>query len=147
VRKLTFWNTGVGMNAAELRRATDLSSSVNKMMALDGNFGIGAKLSGLAASPDGIRYRSCKDGEVNEVTIGWDEEEQTYVRFSVQLGDGRVDTIYDVTSVIVAAGTPVDFDWTEVVLFGESLSHDTVAEPIGTGVPVDRSFVATSIFR
>jgi len=147
VRKLTFWNTGVGMNAAELRRATDLSSSVNKMMALDGNFGIGAKVSGLAASPDGIRYRSCKDGEVNEVTIGWDEEEQTYVRFSVQLGDGQVDTIYDVTSVIVAAGTPVDFDWTEVVLFGESLSHDTVAEPIGTGVPVDRSFVATSIFR
>lgn len=147
VRKLTFWNTGVGMTAAELRRATDLSSSVNKMMALDGNFGIGAKVSGLAASPDGIRYRSCKDGEVNEVTIGWDEEEQTYVRFSVQLNGGQTDTIYDVTSVARATGTPTDFDWTEVVLFGESLDHDTVAEPIGTGVPVDRSFIATSIFR
>jgi len=147
VRKLTFWNTGVGMTAAELRRATDLSSSVNKMMALDGNFGIGAKVSGLAASPDGIRYRSCKDGEVNEVTIGWDEEEQTYVRFSVQLADGQTDTIYDVTSVVQAAGTAIDFDWTEVVLFGESISHDTVAEPIGVGVPVDRSFIATSIFR
>lgn len=147
VRKLTFWNTGVGMSASELRRATDLSSSVNKMMALDGNFGIGAKVSGLAASPDGIRYRSCKDGEVNEVTIGWDELEQTYVRFSVQLADGQTDTIYDVTSVVQAAGTPTDFDWTEVVLFGESRDHDTVAEPIGTGVPVDRSFIATSIFR
>jgi len=147
VRKLTFWNTGVGMTAAELRRATDLSSSVNKMMALDGNFGIGAKVSGLAASPDGIRYRSCKDGEVNEVTIGWDEEEQTYVRFSVQLADGQIDTIYDVTSVVQAAGTAIDFDWTEVVLFGESISHDTVAEPIGVGVPVDRSFITTSIFR
>lgn len=147
VRKLTFWNTGVGMSAAELRRATDLSSSVNKMMALDGNFGIGAKVSGLAASPDGIRYRSCKDGEVNEVTIGWDEDEQTYVRYSVQLADGQVDTIYDITSVVQAAGTPIDFDWTEVVLFGEGPSHDTVAEPIGTGVSVDRSFIATSIFR
>jgi hypothetical protein len=39
VRKLTFWNTGTGMSAVELKTATDLSSSVNKMMSLDGNFG------------------------------------------------------------------------------------------------------------
>ncbi|WP_066827636.1 hypothetical protein [Sphingomonas mali] len=147
VRKLTFWNTGVGMSAAEMRRATDISSSVNKMMSLDGNFGIGAKVSGLAASPDGIRYRSCKDGEVNEVTIGWDEDEQTYVRYAVLLADGQSETIYDVTSAVTANGTPTDFDWTEVVLFGENASHDTVAEPIGIGMPVDRSFIATSIFR
>jgi hypothetical protein len=146
-RKLTFWNTGVGMSAAELRKATDISSSVNKLMALDGNFGIGAKVSGLAASPDGIRYRSCKDGEVNEVTIGWDEDEKTYVRYAVLLADGQSETIYDVTSAVSAEGTPTDFDWTEVVLFGESPEHDTVAEPIGTGVSVDRSFIATSIFR
>lgn len=34
-----------------------------------------------------------------------------------------------------------------MVLFGKSQEHDTVAEPIGIGVPVDRSFIATSIFR
>lgn len=147
VRKLTFWNTGVGMSAVELKTATDLSSSVNKMMSLDGNFGIGAKVSGLAASPDGIRYRSCKNGEVNEVTIGYDEDEATYVRFSVQLADGSSETIYDVTSTVRAEGTSVDRDWTEVVLFGEGPKHDTVAEPIGAGVAVDRSFIATSIFR
>ena len=44
INKLTFWNTGIGMNAAELRMATDLSSSINKVKALDGNFGIGAKV-------------------------------------------------------------------------------------------------------
>ncbi|TIN46309.1 MAG: ATP-binding protein [Mesorhizobium sp.] len=147
VRKLTFWNTGVGMSAAELKTATDLSSSVNKMMSLDGNFGIGAKVSGLTASPDGIRYRSCKNAEVNEVTIGYDENESTYVRFTVQLPDGSSEAIYDVTSTVLAEGKSVDEDWTEVVLFGEGPTHDTVAEPIGVGVAVDRSFIATSIFR
>jgi hypothetical protein len=147
VRKLSFFNTGVGMTAADLRVATDLSSSVNKVMSLDENFGLGAKVSGLAASPTGIRYRSCKDGEVNEVTIGFDEDEETYVRFAVQLSDGSLETIFDVTSAVKAAGQSTTFDWTEVVLFGQSEDHDTVAEPIGQGVLVDRSFIATSIFR
>lgn len=117
------------------------------MMSLDGNFGIGAKVSGLAASPDGIRYRSCKDGEVNEVTIGWDESEDTYVRFNVLMGDGTSETIYDVTAAAIAEGMVVNYDWTEVVLFGENTEHDTVAEPIGVGKDVDRSFITTSIFR
>jgi hypothetical protein len=51
VRKLAFWNTGIGMDAGELKRATDLSSSINKEMALDGSFGIGAKVSGLTMPP------------------------------------------------------------------------------------------------
>ena len=54
VRKLAFWNTGPGMDAEELKRATDLSSSINKTMSLEANFGIGAKVSGLTASPFGI---------------------------------------------------------------------------------------------
>lgn len=147
VRKLTFFNTGVGMSAAELKTATDLSSSVNKEMSLDGNFGIGAKVSGLAASPDGIRYRSCKNGEVNEVTIGWDPAEDTYVRFNMEMPDGTQETIYDVTAIAQQEERDVGYDWTEVVLMGESVDHDTVAEPIGKGIAVDRSFITTSIFR
>ncbi|MFN3817875.1 hypothetical protein [Blastomonas sp.] len=147
VRKLTFFNTGIGMSAAELRDATNLSSSIGKEMSLDGNFGIGAKVSGLAASPDGIRYRSCKNGEVNEVTIGWDPDEETYVRFNARMPDGSYETIYDVTAAAIAEGHDIGYDWTEVVLFGETPEHDTVAEPIGVGKEVDRSFIATSIFR
>jgi len=44
VRKLSFWNTGVGMDDAELKKATNLSSSINKTMGLEQNFGIGAKV-------------------------------------------------------------------------------------------------------
>jgi hypothetical protein len=147
IPKLTFWNTGPGMDASELRRATDLSSSVNKEMSLDGNFGIGAKVSGLAASPEGIRYRSCKDGTVHEVTIGYDEEESTYVRFVVQLDDDLHESIFDVTAIVTREGISTEYDWTEVVLLGHSPQHDTVAEPIGIDVSVDRSFIPTSIFR
>lgn len=147
VSKLTFWNSGVGMDDAELRTATDLSSSLNKVKALDGNFGIGAKVSGLAASPEGIRYRSCKNRTVNEVTIGWDEVEQTYVRQVVTFPDGSQTLFCDVTEIVQQAGMTTDSDWTEVVLLGQSPDHDTVEEPIGKGVEVDRSFIATSIFR
>ena len=147
VRKLTFWNTGVGMDEIELRTATNLSSSVNKRMSLDGNFGIGAKVSGLAASPEGIRYRSCKNGTVNEVTIGWDEQEDTFVRFAVEMPDGSSGMIYEVTRAVNAEGIKTDFDWTEVVLLGQQADHDTVEWPIGISEPVERSFVARSIYN
>lgn len=147
VRKLTFWNTGPGMDANELRVATNLSSSINKPMALNENYGIGAKVSGLTVSPIGIRYRSCKQGIVHEVTIGYDEDEETYVRFPVRFSDGRQDTVYEVTELSRSDGHSTELDWTEVVLLGESEEHDTVAEPIGMGVRVDRSYVTAQIFR
>lgn len=147
VRKLAFWNTGPGMTAEELRRATDLSSSINKTLALDQNFGIGAKVSGLAVSKSGIRYRSCKDRRVHEVTIGYDNEQQTYVRFAAQLPDGSFDTIFDVTEVAKKGEQDLSFDWTEVVLYGETDDHDTVAEPLGRGKGGERSYIPTAIFR
>ncbi|GMN13055.1 hypothetical protein [Altererythrobacter sp. MTPC7] len=147
VRKLTFWNTGTGMDDKELKQATDLSSSINKEMALDGNFGIGAKVSGLTMSREGIRYRSCKDGIVNEVVIGFDGEEGTYVRFPAELSDGSFDTIYDVTEAAREAGQITTYDWTEVVLLGQSEDHDTVAEPLGRGKSLDRSYIPSAIFR
>lgn len=146
-RKLAFWNTGQGMGPEELRQATDLSSSINKQLGLDGNFGIGAKVSGLAVSKDGIRYRSCKEGSVHEVTIGYDQEAQTYVRFAVQLPDQTYDTVYDVTEIAKKEGFDISFDWTEVVLHGESPDHDTMAEPLGKGKEVERSYIPTAIFR
>ncbi len=146
-RKLAFWNTGIGMDDSELKKATDLSSSINKNMSLNENFGIGAKVSGLTMSRNGIRYRSCKNGSVSEVTIGYDDEEGTYVRYAAELSDGSSGTVYDVTTVASEEGKPTEYDWTEVVLFGETDDHDTVAEPMGKGKAVDRSFIPSTIFR
>lgn len=135
------------MSGEELKRATDLSSSINKQMSLDGNYGIGAKVSGLTLSKEGIRYRSCKDGRVHQVTIGYDSDQKTYVRFADELPDGSSDTVYDVTNVVQSEGMNTGYDWTEVVLYGESEDHDTISEPMGKKKVVDRSYVPTAIFR
>lgn len=147
IQKLTFWNTGPGMDDSELRTATNLSSSINKHMSISENFGIGAKVSGLTVSPAGIRYRSCKAGVVNEVTIGYDPDEGTFVRFPVQFPDGRSESVFDVSEVVAADGVDLSVDWTEVVLLGEDDDHDTVSLPIGRNFEVDRSYVASQIFR
>ncbi|MBY3464980.1 hypothetical protein HFN80_13335 [Rhizobium laguerreae] len=145
VRKLTFWNTGPGMSATELRTATNISASINKRMSLSENFGIGAKVSGLTVSPAGIRYRSCKNGVVHQVTIGFDDEAQTFVRFAYDV-EGRQESVFDV-SYTLRHIVDLSSDWTEVVLMGEDDEHDTVSEPIGKGIRVDRSYVTTQIFR
>lgn len=145
VRKLTFWNTGPGMDATELRTATNISASINKQMSLKENFGIGAKVSGLTVSPAGIRYRSCKNGIVHQVTIGYDDDAETFVRFTYDV-EGRQEAVFDV-SYSVRHSVDLSSDWTEVVLIGEDDDHDTILEPVGKGIRVDRSYVATQIFR
>lgn len=147
VRKLAFWNTGIGMDDEELKRATDLSSSIGKSMGLDGNYGIGAKVSGLTMSPEGIRYRSCKDGVVSQILIGYDDQQKTYVRFAFDMGLEPSQIVLDVTDTVMTEGMDVSFDWTEVVLYGETEDHDTVSEPFGKGKRADRSAIPTAIFR
>ena len=147
VRKLAFWNTGQGMSDVELKRATDLSSSIGKEMGLDGNFGIGAKVSGLTLSPEGIRYRSCRDGVVSQVVIGYDVELKTYARLEYDLDDNRSEIILDVSETLELEGVDLSFDWTEVVLYGEAPEHDTVAEPLGMGKRADRNYIPSEIFR
>ncbi len=136
VRKLTFWNTGPGMDADDLKSAMNLSSSNNKKLALDGNFGIGAKVSGLAVNRAGIRYRSCKDETVHEVVIRHDGK--TYVR----------DMVVDVTDTVREEDMhDTRHDWTEAVLMGEADDHDTVQWPVGRDKKVERSYVTAQIFR
>lgn len=147
VRKLAFWNTGPGMTDEQLKQATDLSSSIGKEMGLDQNYGIGAKVSGLTVSPEGIRYRSCRNGTVTQLVIGYDDELETYARFSFDIPGQPSATTIDVTDICKSEGYDVEFDWTEVVLYGEDAEHDTVAEPLGRGRRVDRSYIPTDIFR
>ena len=69
VPKLTMWNTGPGMDAAELTRICNIASSIGKQKSLTGNFGMGAKVASLPSNQRGMRYRSCKNGRVHEVIL------------------------------------------------------------------------------
>ncbi|WP_222400507.1 hypothetical protein [Rhizobium leguminosarum] len=82
---------------------------------------------------------------MHEVTIGYDEEAETFVRFTFEV-EGREESVFDV-SYSLRHKVDLSSDWTEVVLMGEDDDHDTIAEPIGRGIRVDRSYVPTQIFR
>jgi hypothetical protein len=145
VRKAVIWNTGPGMNAVELKAATNLACEVNKALGLDDNFGVGAKVSSLPNNKHGMRFRSCKDGRVSEVMLGYDPEKKQYVRFERDLQNGASDTVIDVTAAAIKEGRRVDFEWTEVMLLGNSPSQDTAAKPLGKAT--DKNFVATTLYR
>jgi hypothetical protein len=129
VRKAVIWNTGPGMNPAELKAATDLACEINKCLGLDENFGVGAKVSSLANNKLGMRFRSCKAGRVSEVMLGYDEAKKQYVRFEYALQNGVSDTVIDVTAAAVKEGKKVGSDWTEVMLLGNSEKQDTSTQP------------------
>lgn len=145
-RKAVIWNTGPGMGPAELRAATDLACQINKSLGLDENFGVGAKVSSLANNKLGMRFRSCKAGRVSEVMLGYDPDEKLYVRFQRQLPDGTAVTVIDVTQAAIREGRKVDFDWTEVMLLGNSESQDTAVRPFANNI-TEKAYVATALYR
>jgi hypothetical protein len=146
VRKAVIWNTGPGMSAAELKKATNLACRIDKKLGIDENFGVGAKVSSLANNKHGMRFRSCKKGKVSEVVLGYDPDLKQYVRFEVQLPNGRRDTVIDVTALAEKEGRDINIEWTEVTLFGNSEDQDTAARPLAS-TPTDKSFIATSLYR
>ena len=135
------------MDAAELKRATDLACEVGKTLGLDDNFGVGAKVSSLPNNRLGMRMRSCKNGRVSEIIIGEDPEHGLFVRFERDLGGGKTDTVIDVTAVAQKEGRDTARDWTEVMLLGNSENQDTSAMPIASIPTTEKSFIATTLYR
>ena len=146
VRKAVIWNTGPGMDAAELKAATNLACQVNKSLGLDENFGVGAKVSSLGSNMAGMRFRSCKKGVVSEVMLGYDADVKQFVRFERDLPNGDTDTVIDVTAAAKAEGKPMSVDWTEVMLLGNAFDQDTVERPYES-TPTEKTAVATALYR
>jgi hypothetical protein len=146
-RKAVIWNTGPGMDAGELKKATDLACEVGKKLGLDANFGVGAKVSSLPNNKLGMRMRSCKNGRVSEVIIGLDPDNEVYVRFERDLPGGGTDTVIDVTAIAKTEGRDNSVDWTEVMLLGNSLEQDTAARPLASVPTTEKAFIANTLYR
>jgi hypothetical protein len=128
VPKLRIRNTGPGMGPDDLYRMCDLASSLGKQNSLDGNFGMGAKVASLPSNKHGLRYRSCKNGSVSEVTLA--QRDGIYGRLQSRSAVGELVDVCDVTLECQAdADYDLSHDWTEVVLFGNRAAQDTVCDP------------------
>jgi hypothetical protein len=143
VRKLAFWNNGPGMNSAQLSHICDIAASL-KNMSLEANFGMGAKVSALGVNHLGMRYRSCTGGIVHQVVIGRSGEVYGKLCFLVE---DTWETVLDVTERIREEGEyPLDKDWTEVVLLGNSADQDTVANPYGANTKPPRQWLTDALY-
>jgi len=144
-RKLAIWNTGPGMSSGEIDHICDLAASLGKDMALEGNFGMGAKVASLPSNTLGTRYRSCRDGVVSQVILG--KREGIYGKVWVPVEDS-FEEVLDVTSQAEAEGEyRLDEDWTEVVLYGNRVEQDTVTDPYDGDPPQDRQWITTYLYH
>ena len=144
--KLAIWNTGPGMDAAELLHISNIASSIGKEKSLTGNFGMGAKVASLPSNQRGIRYRSCKLGRVHEVILC--KRKGVYGRlrrFHPETGEFL--EVVDVTDLAAEEPRPLDFDWTEVLLLGNEADQDTVKDPYNGDPEQDAQWLATYLYH
>ena len=149
--KFGIFNTGPGMNAHNLRKATDLSSSIGKVQGVHNNFGEGAKVSALPVNKSGMIWVSCHNREVNmvELRLGIDPltKEERYERRDFDMDDGTTADVINITSlfdnqeVMIStfgsftnpSGLEIDEDWTYITLCGNDPKQDTTENPYGAG--------------
>jgi hypothetical protein len=144
-RKLAIWNTGPGMSSTELDHICDLAASIGKDMALEGNFGMGAKVASLPSNTLGMRYRSCRHGVVSQVILG--KREGVYGKVWVEV-EGSSEDVIDVTEQVrEEAEYNLAEDWTEVVLFGNRVEQDTVLDPYDSDPKQDRQWITTYLYH
>lgn len=144
-RKLAIWNTGPGMSSAELDHICDLAASLGKDMALEGNFGMGAKVASLPSNTLGMRYRSCREGVVSQVILG--KREGIYGKVWIPVDDSFEEVVDVTEQVRDELEYRLDEDWTEVVLFGNRAEQDTVADPYDGDPEQDRQWITTYLYH
>ena len=151
-RKLSIWNNGPGMDREELLKNMNLGASgTEKSQSAADNFGLGAKLTGLKANPAGLLWRSCKNGTVYQLVLGWEKDEPGII--AEIASDGTPDLVLDVSyryrdvrlsefdkPLYDLSGkhdcSLLDFDWTLVVFLGREFDRqDTVVDPLGEEEP------------
>jgi hypothetical protein len=145
VPKLCIRNAGRGMSAVELDRICDLASSLYKHNSLDANFGMGAKVASLPSNKHGLRYRSCKDGTVSEVILCQRDGVYGRLRRGNDAGGTPIEVIDASETCRAEGGYDLKTDWTEVVLFGNAATQNTVIDPYGGNPRVDADWLMKTL--
>jgi hypothetical protein len=88
---------------------------------------MGAKVASLPSNRIGMRYRSFKNGAINEIILC--ERGGVYGRLRRKCPDGTYSEVVDITDAALQEGYDNSIEWTEVVLLGNSQQQNTVTIP------------------
>lgn len=133
VHKLCCIDNGAGMTPDEMRTYINQLSSSTHEQALDGNFGVGAKVAAATRNPAGVVYQSWKDGRGAMIQLWKDPVNDQYGLRQFQRRDGS----WGFWSPIADKAKPKEIaeHGTKVILFGRDESHSTVEPPAGAATP------------
>ena len=163
--KFGIWNTGTGMNANELRKATNMASSINKEQGLKNNFGIGAKVSTLGVNQKGVIWVSCKNGEVHLVLLRKAHNPKlgidAYERMDFPTSLGGLTDVVNITHLFTEpfsignleydknpSGLTVEEDWTYIILCGNDEHQNTCEDPYGeSGRGITKGWALSELYK
>lgn len=135
MEKLSIFNDCQGMSKDQLDELCNLSVRGEKAdNSAFVNYGQGARISGLAASPAGMIYQSSRSGKVHQVAFN--------IHIDGAHPNGDPSYKMGMTDVVEVDGD-ADSEWTRVIFVGRDEDTDTVKYPWEGGriYPVGREFM------
>lgn len=132
VPKLSITDNGVGMSGEEMIRYINTLSSSGARQALDGNYGVGAKITAATRNPAGLVYLSWKEGRPGEAIQMVRDPSGQYGLLSFS-DDGESDFVATVEDVAKPDIVKESGAGTRIVLMGQRADQDTCAPPDDAG--------------
>jgi hypothetical protein len=142
--KLALGDNGCGMDEKQLAQNLTSLFRSDKPHGVAGNYGIGARVSTATNNPDGVEYRSWKNGKGHVATLVHYDNEKKYGLQDVLYADGRclnvvpIDEDHFTKKEIALMKPPFIGDHgTVVILHGRSHDEDTTISPKGLSRELD----------
>ena len=132
VPKLSITDNGIGMSGEEMIRYINTLSSSGSRQTLDGNYGVGAKITAATRNPAGLVYLSWKEGRPGEAIQMVRDPAGQYGLLSFS-DDGESDFVAAVEDGERPDGIKESGSGTRIVLMGQRADQDTCAPPDDAG--------------
>lgn len=131
--KLCIIDTGSGMTGPEMVKYINHLSSSGHEQSVEGNFGVGAKISAATRNHAGVIYLSWKEGRGAMIHLWRNPENGTYGLRPLKLINGSYSSWAPITEKVKPK--QIDKNGTVVILLGDSEDADTMSAPPGSSSP------------
>jgi len=125
--KISIIDNGVGMTGEQMQMLLNRGGKTTKRRGLDGNFGIGAKISSMTRNPVGVVYESWKDGKGSRMVVHRNDDGD----YGLQRPDGKsvVDLKPEYRPMDRFGNKLIGDHGTKVTLLGETEDQITMVAP------------------